>query len=231
MNDTTSADKPHPKPHPVHFTEDGEPLEIETNQLTMSEILALVGKKPDEWYLVEKHGREKIEFHDPEARDSDPRGLQVHHRLHGPDTGVMNLEGPDGFAAELADLGYEVERVADFVIFRYEVDIGPLDGDTVSVALQPVDHPRTPPTGPPASSRLLPLRTDGSPAPHGGVHDAASRGFPDPDGVWEYWSRPFNEWADHGRTAESYLNVHLRPALCRAARRTGAAMRGLEASR
>ena len=51
--------------HPVHFTEDGEPLEIETNSLTMSEILALIGKAPDNWYLVEKKGRERIDFRDP----------------------------------------------------------------------------------------------------------------------------------------------------------------------
>jgi hypothetical protein len=51
--------------HPVHFTEDGEPLEIETGSLTMSEILALIGKRPDEWYLVEKQGRQRQDFRDP----------------------------------------------------------------------------------------------------------------------------------------------------------------------
>jgi len=56
------------KSHPdaVHFTVDGEPLEIETNRLTMSEILALVGKKPDQWYLVEEIGGEQREFRDPD---------------------------------------------------------------------------------------------------------------------------------------------------------------------
>lgn len=61
----TEQDK---KPHSnaVHFTVDGEPLEIETSSLTMSQILALVGKKPDEWYLVEEIGDEKRQFHDPD---------------------------------------------------------------------------------------------------------------------------------------------------------------------
>ncbi len=118
--------------------------------------------------------------------------------------------GADGFAQELVGAGYSVERVVDFVVFTYEVDIGPIDGQQMRIALQPVDHPRTPPSGPFVSPRLLPLRPDSSPAPYGGVHDAHSRGFPDPQGIWEYWSRPFNEWAEHGRTAKSYLDVHLR---------------------
>jgi hypothetical protein len=53
-------------PNAVHFTEDEEPLEIETHKLTMSEILALVGKKPDKYYLVEKVGREQHQFRNPE---------------------------------------------------------------------------------------------------------------------------------------------------------------------
>jgi len=122
----------------------------------------------------------------------------------------MSSSGPDGFAAELGDLGYVVELHAGFVIFAYEVDVGPCDGSRVQIALQPIDHPRTPPTGPFVSPRLLPIRPDSSPAPWGGVHEAHGRGFDDPNGIWEYWSRPFPEWADHGRTAVSYLEIHLR---------------------
>ena len=122
----------------------------------------------------------------------------------------MTTTGPDGFAEELLAAGYSVDRISDFVVFNYEVDIGPIDGQVIRIALQPVDHPRTPPAGPFVSPRLLPLCSDGSPAPYGGVHEANGRGFPDPQGVWEYWSRPFNEWADHGRSARSYLDVHLR---------------------
>ena len=59
----TQEQKKHP--NAVHFTIDGEPVEIETDSLTMSQVLALVGKKPDEWYLVEKVGREQKKFEDP----------------------------------------------------------------------------------------------------------------------------------------------------------------------
>jgi hypothetical protein len=43
-------------------------LEIETNSLTMSEILALVGRKSDEWFLVEEVGDEQREFRDPDEK-------------------------------------------------------------------------------------------------------------------------------------------------------------------
>jgi hypothetical protein len=65
MTELNPPDRPHHEPHPVRFTEDAEPLEIETDALTMSEILSLVGKTPDEWYLVEKRGRDQVPFRDP----------------------------------------------------------------------------------------------------------------------------------------------------------------------
>jgi hypothetical protein len=67
MNEATQPNGHHDdhKPRPVHFTEDGLPLEIETDALPMSEVLALIGKSSDEWYLVEKRGREREDFRDP----------------------------------------------------------------------------------------------------------------------------------------------------------------------
>jgi hypothetical protein len=115
------------------------------------------------------------------------------------------------FAQELRCLGYEVTESHPFVIFGYEIDAGPRTGQTVSIGLEVSGHPDTPPTGPFVSPRLLPLRPDGSPAPWGGVHEAHGRnGFNDPQGVWQYWSRPYAEWLQHGRSAEAYLTVHLR---------------------
>jgi hypothetical protein len=119
----------------------------------------------------------------------------------------------EAFLAELEGLGYDAKlRGEAFLEFPYTVEVGPLADTTVQVALEPTDHPRTPPSGPFVSPRLLPMHPDSSrPAPYGGVHEAAGRnGFRDPDGAWQYWSRPFNEWGDHGRTARSYLDVHLR---------------------
>ena len=67
MSDSTIDGQQRHDHRAVQFTEDGEPLEIETGSLTMLEILALVGKAPDHWYLVEKQGRERIEFRDPSS--------------------------------------------------------------------------------------------------------------------------------------------------------------------
>ncbi len=80
--ETTQPDKHHP--HAVHFTEDGEPLEIETDSLTMSEILALVGKQPDQWYLVEKEGREQKVFRDPEEQIAIREGAKFITVFTGP---------------------------------------------------------------------------------------------------------------------------------------------------
>ncbi len=66
QQDNQIQDEQKSHPNAVHFTVDGEPLEIETDTLTMSEILALVGKKPDQWYLVEEIGGEQREFRDPD---------------------------------------------------------------------------------------------------------------------------------------------------------------------
>lgn len=112
---------------------------------------------------------------------------------------------------ELEALGYEVEVTDPFVIIDYTIDIGPLDGTEIRLGLDGSGHPYSPPSGPFISPWLLPLRPDGSPSPRGGVHDARGRNFPlAADGTWQYWSRPFNEWAQHGRTAAAYLDVHMR---------------------
>jgi hypothetical protein len=71
-------------PNAVHFTIDGEPVEIETDSLTMSEILALVGKKPDQWYLVEKVGREQRQFRDPEEQVPVSHGAKFITVFTGP---------------------------------------------------------------------------------------------------------------------------------------------------
>jgi hypothetical protein len=121
------------------------------------------------------------------------------------------MSGVAALAEELEALGYEVQIVRSFAILDYEVDIGPLDGTIIKLALDGSGHPHSPPSGPYVSPWLLPLRPDGSPAPLGGVHDARQRDFPtEIAGEWQYWSRPFNEWTAQGRSAKAYLDVHLR---------------------
>ncbi len=123
----------------------------------------------------------------------------------------MSMVGPELFRDQLRELGLMAELRDGFVFFTYKPCVGPLDGEAIEMALFPQDHPRTPPSGPFMTPRIMPIHPEGDPAPHGGVHVAHERqGFRDPDGFWEYWSRPFNDWDQHGRTAQSYLDVHLR---------------------
>lgn len=120
------------------------------------------------------------------------------------------MPGLEAFAQELRDLGFDVVQHGNFVIFDYPIDVGPLAGQTVKIGLDATGHPHSPPSGPFVSPRLLPMRPDATPAPLGGVHEAGGRGFPDSTGEWQYWSRPFTEWNQHGRSARAYIDVHLR---------------------
>jgi hypothetical protein len=121
------------------------------------------------------------------------------------------MPGVDTFVKELGDLGYEADQQASFAIFDYFIEVGPRAGSSVKIAVNAAGHPHSPPSGPFVSPRLLPVRADGSPAPLGGVHPADGRdGFSDPNGTWEYWSRPFNEWDAAGRSARAYVEIHLR---------------------
>lgn len=56
-----------PKSHQIPFFINGEKFETRDDTLTVAEILAFVGKSPAEWYVVEKHGREQIEYRDGET--------------------------------------------------------------------------------------------------------------------------------------------------------------------
>lgn len=101
--------------------------------------------------------------------------------------------GAESFVEGLRSLGYAPEHVGAFVVFEYEVELGPLIGETVRLAFQGLDpFPATPPGGPCVSPRVLPLRDGSTPAPLGAVH-AVDANF-DPRGEWEYWSRPFQGW-------------------------------------
>jgi hypothetical protein len=119
----------------------------------------------------------------------------------------------DDFMAQLRQLGYEPElRPNEFVVFDYEVELGKHIGETVKIGLQvPGDWPASPPSGPFVSPRLLPISggVTGRGRPWDAVHTCDGRGFDDPGGVWEYWSRPFTKWQMTDRNVRAYLR-HLR---------------------
>jgi hypothetical protein len=119
----------------------------------------------------------------------------------------------DDFMAQLRQQNFEPElRPNEFVVFDYEVELGKHVGEIVKLGLQvPPDWPMSPPSGPFVSPRLLPISggITGRGRPWDAVHTANDRGLADPDGVWEYWSRPFTAWPKTDRSVKAYLR-HLR---------------------
>jgi hypothetical protein len=119
----TEQDK---KPHPnaVHFTVDGEPLEIETNSLTMSEILALVGKKADQWYLVEEAGGEQREFRHPdeEVTVSDHSDF-VAEEKHHPVTVTVNTKAVELPARHVTGLEIKEAAIAQGVEIKLDFEL------------------------------------------------------------------------------------------------------------
>lgn len=115
---------------------------------------------------------------------------------------------------QLAAMGYEpeIKRTPDttIVLFHHRVEVGPLTGDTVRLGLNSADlFPLIAPTGPLVSPRLLPINRYGSKHPYDKIHPAEIGGLWDPEGVWQYWSRPFPGWEHSDRNAVAYME-HVR---------------------
>jgi hypothetical protein len=108
------------------------------------------------------------------------------------------VSGPADFAAELNRLGHSAVAHEDGrVTLQYAVPLGTHRGQEVSLGFRvPADFPGTPPGGPCLAPRLG--------HPQGNVHAADDFGA-----EWEYWSRPYAEWAVGPRTAKAYM-AHVR---------------------
>lgn len=107
--------------------------------------------------------------------------------------------GPDDFLGEAQTDHPDVELANDHLVFTYEIPLGGRRGTTVRVGLAaPQDWPLSCPPGPHISPRIG--------HPDGNVHASALG----PD--WEYWSRPFNGWAQGERTFRRYMS-HVRALL------------------
>ena len=89
----------------------------------------------------------------------------------------------------------------NLVVFDYEVPLGGRAGQNVRIGLMHMpDWPLSCPPGPHVSPRIG--------HPDGNVHDS-------PLGQdWEYWSRPFPNWADSSRTFREYM-AHIRALFMR----------------
>jgi len=119
-------------------------------------------------------------------------------------------EGRAEFAQQLQNLGYEFlslppgpTQPENRVAFRYRVPGGRFKDREVELGFEvPPDFPRTPPSGPHVSPRLLPINPN-APGHPDRVHESPNFGA-----NWEYWSRPYRgTW--RGREGVSEYLAHI----------------------
>ena len=117
-------------------------------------------------------------------------------------------EGREEFVRQLLELGYELlplppdpAQPGNRVAIEYVVQGGRFAGQTIKLGFEvPPDFPRTPPSGPHVSPRLLPIN------PGANHPDRAAESPFGPD--WEYWSRPYRgKW--RGREGVSEYLAHI----------------------
>lgn len=196
----------------IHFTVDGEPCETKHRELTPNQIISEFGKQdPATSYLVEIQGNHRVSYKDKgnvEIKLHDGMCFQIISTGPKP---VSGCSGAVGFVDGLRKLGYRPEALPglpDHVFFTYLVEVGRFIGRTVRLGfVVPQDFPDIPPSGPHVSPHICPIHPGGDkPHPVGGVHDSQSQAFQGKaGGDWQYWSRPFVDWAKSKRTVAAYM--------------------------
>ncbi len=199
--------------HEIHFTVDGEPYESTQRELTPNEIIKRFAQKdPATHYLVQIEGH-----HQESYKDKGDVPIKMHDGMKfqvistGP-TPVSdpNATGAQAFASGLVGLGYSPEALPgkpDHLVIGYEVESGKLAGTKVRHGfIVPGDFPLTAPSGPYVSPHIHPINTGGQ-HPTGAVHQSQAAPFQDAlGGEWQYWSRPFTDWAGSKKTVAAYMS-------------------------
>lgn len=104
------------------------------------------------------------------------------------------------FINQLRDLGYTVEELGENKIaFPYEIPAGRFQGQKIKLGFNaPTDFPVSSPSGPHLTPHLLPMNS-GAPAHPARVADSNF------GSEWQYWSRPFQKWAETNKTVKDYM--------------------------
>ena len=107
------------------------------------------------------------------------------------------------FTQGIEELGYSPvasDGRPDHIVIDYVVPVGRFAGQKVQLGfIVPPDFPMTPPSGAHVSPQIHPLLSGGT-HPTGGIH-ASPFG-----GEWQYWSRPFQNWAQSKMTVAAFMN-------------------------
>lgn len=119
------------------------------------------------------------------------------------------MESIDQFCDGLRRLGYDpktYEGHPTHITFGFEIPCGSYAGRELSIGLNvPTDFPTVAPSGPHFSPILIADDKSGQP-PRGGLHlnhDPVFKVLTGED--WQYWSRPFPNWAVLDDPVRAYL--------------------------
>jgi hypothetical protein len=191
---------------------DAEPYVAPRRVMTPDEIIRKAGEKdPAKNYLTRIvppiSYRDKGEI---PIRLRNGERFQIVSLGPTPVSDGMSKTGIAAFTAGLHELGYTPSDVPDntgSLYFDYRVETGVFAGKDVRIGLViPADFPMNPPTGPHVSPDIHPIKADGD-HPTGHVHRDHSAHFQKAlGGSWQYWSRPFREWAQSKRNVAAYMN-------------------------
>lgn len=115
------------------------------------------------------------------------------------------MVGAELFVEGLRGLGYEptvLSGHSDHVVIDYVIEVGRFKGQKVRIGfVVPPDFPAIPPSGPNVSPKFYPNALGGN-HPTGGIHDARTAAF---GGDFQYWSRPFSDWARSKKNVAVYM--------------------------
>ncbi len=202
--------------HEIHFTVDGEPEETKRHEMTPNEIIIEYGHKdPATSYLVRiEHGHKEESY---EGKGNEPIRLHNGMKFQIISIGPMPVSDPQistgitVFNEGLVALGYSpiiLNQKTNYVVFEYEVQSGRFAGKTVKHGfIVPSDFPIIAPSGPYVSPSIHPINPSNTGHPLGGVHhDDNCKSFEACSGeAWQYWSRPFQDWAQSKKTVAVYM--------------------------
>jgi hypothetical protein len=119
------------------------------------------------------------------------------------------MSGASAFVEGLTQLGYTpraLPGMPDHVVIDYVVLSGCFEGACVKLGfIVPPDFPITPPSGPHTSPCLRPSDQPGE-HPNGARHTHHAQPFAQAEGgAWQYWSRPFPNWAPSKSPVGTYM--------------------------
>jgi len=199
---------------PLTIFVDGEPYNPPKTDMTPNEIIAgATHLDLATHYLVKITKPENVSY---QGKGDEPIHLHRGMKFLVISTGATPVSDPNqpigvqAFVTGLEALGFKPQQLPgnqNHIFFDYTVENGKFKDKMVRLGLiVPHDFPMTPPTGPYVSPDIHPINTSG-PHPLGAIHKQQALPFEaGAGGTWQYWSRPFSNWATSKRSVPTYMS-------------------------